>query len=143
MNDMTQLPLKKSIMQTLLLRGSVFMHINPKKCPGVKVPSRLINQDQIVLQVGLDMPVPIPDLLVDETGVRGTLSFKGVPFLCVIPWDSIFALIGEDAKGCVWQADIPPSVSAMMTATDDKLKPAPVIDLAAYRTRKNHEKMGA
>jgi stringent starvation protein B len=57
------------------------------------------------------MPVPIPDLRVDEEGVFGTLSFKGVPFTCFVPWRSVFALVGEDGKGMVWSAEMPPEVA--------------------------------
>jgi stringent starvation protein B len=64
-----------------------------------------------VLQVGLDMPVPIPDLRVDEEGVFGTLSFKGVPFGCTVPWSAVFALVGDDGKGMIWSAEMPHEVA--------------------------------
>jgi stringent starvation protein B len=94
-----------------LLRGSVFIHLDPRRS-GVLVPSRLRSQAQVVLQVGLDMPVPIPDLRIDQEGVFGTLSFKGVPFACFVPWGAVFALVGEDAKGMVWHADMPLEIAA-------------------------------
>jgi stringent starvation protein B len=73
----------------------------------VLVPARLRIQPQVVLQVGLDMPVPIPDLRIDDEGVYGTLSFKGVPFTCFVPWHAVFALVGDDAKGMVWSSEMP------------------------------------
>jgi stringent starvation protein B len=93
-----------------LLRGSVFIHLDPRKS-GVLVPARLRSQAQVVLQIGLDMPVPIPDLRVDEEGVFGTLSFKGVPFTCFVPWGAVFALVGEDGKGMVWASEMPSEVA--------------------------------
>ena len=57
------LPAKKDVARALLLRGSVFIHLDPRKA-SVLVPARLRLQPQVVLQVGLDMPVPIPDLRV-------------------------------------------------------------------------------
>ena len=58
------------------------------------------------------MPVPIPDLRIDQEGVFGTLSFKGVPFACFVPWAAVFALVGEDAKGMVWHTDMPLEIAA-------------------------------
>ena len=107
----TPLPAKKDVARALLLRGSVFIHLDPRRS-GVLVPARLRSQAQVVLQVGLDMPVPIPDLRIDQEGVFGTLSFKGVPFACFVPWGAVFALVGEDAKGMVWHPDMPAEIAA-------------------------------
>ena len=66
----------------------------------------------MVLQVGLDMPVPIPDLRVDDSGVYATLSFQRTPFTCMVPWEAVFALVGDDGKGMVWPDDLPPEIAA-------------------------------
>lgn len=58
------------------------------------------------------MPVPIPDLRVDDEGVFGTLSFKGQPFTCSVPWNAVFALVGDDAKGMVWPSEMPSEIAA-------------------------------
>lgn len=92
---------------------SVFVHIDPRS-PGVIVPDRLKLQPQVVLQVGFDMPVPIPDLHADVEAIVATLSFKGVPFTCKVPWSAVFALVGEDAKGQVWQEEMPAVIRAEM-----------------------------
>jgi stringent starvation protein B len=104
------MPNKRDVARALILRGSVFVHLDPRK-PGVVVPARLRSQPQVVLQIGLDMPVPIPDLKIEEQGVYGTLSFKGVPFTCSVPWDAVFALVGDDAKGMVWAQDMPTEIA--------------------------------
>ena len=57
------------------------------------------------------MPVPIPDLRVDEEGIFGTLSFKGIPFTCFVPWSATFALVGEDTKGMVWPKEMPEEIA--------------------------------
>jgi len=137
------LPAKKDVARALLLRGSVFIHLDPRT-DQVVVPERLRRQPQVVLQVGLDMPVPIPDLRVDDAGVYGTLSFKGVPFTCFVPWEGVFALVGEDAKGMVWPAEVPAEIAAEMR-TDPVAPPAvderagiaedeaEIVDLFEYR----------
>ena len=76
-------PPKKDVARALLLRGSVLVHLDPR-ARGVVVPAWLAKQPQLVLQVGLDLPVPIPDLRVDDEGVFGTLSFNRSPFTCAV-----------------------------------------------------------
>ena len=105
------LPPKKDVARGLLLRGTVFVHLDPRR-EGVAIPAWLKTQPQVVLQIGLDMPVPIPDLKVDDSGVLATLSFQRTPFTCVVPWDAIFALVGDDGKGMVWPDDLPAEIAA-------------------------------
>ena len=103
------LPPKKSVMEELLRGSSVFIHLDPRKTE-VKVPMWFTKQHQLVLQVGLNMAVSIPDLLVDDTGVSCTLSFNRAPFYCRMPWTAIYALVGEDGRGMVWPEDVPREV---------------------------------
>ena len=112
----------------------MFIHLDPRRS-GVLVPARLRSQPQVVLQVGLDMPVPIPDLRIDHEGVFGTLSFKGVPFACFVPWGAVFALVGEDAKGMVWHADMPLEIAAEVERESRRRAggAAELVELDAFR----------
>lgn len=135
------LPRKKDVARALLLRGSVFVHLDPRR-PGVLVPARLRNQAHVVLQVGIDMPVPIPDLRVDEEGIFGTLSFKGIPFSCFVPWDGVFALVGEDTKGMVWNAHMPDEAKSQMVMTHDQPAskeelPSNVVSLSDWKSARS------
>jgi hypothetical protein len=56
------------------------------------------------------MPVPSPDLRLDEAGMSCTLSFNRAPFHCVVPWGSVYAMVGDDGRGMVWPDDVPPEV---------------------------------
>jgi len=95
-----------------LLRGpSLYIHLDPRK-PDVIVPPYFKKQPQLVLQVGLNMAIPIPDLKVDDEGVTCTLSFNRKPFWCRLPWSAVFALVGEDMKGMVWPDEVPAEVAA-------------------------------
>jgi hypothetical protein len=107
----SSLPNKKDVARALLLKGTVFVHLDPRS-DSVAVPAWLKRQPQLVLQVGLDMPVPIPDLRVDDSGVIGTLSFSRTSFTCVVPWDAVFAVVGDDGRGMVWPASMPPEIAA-------------------------------
>ena len=49
---------------------------------------------------------------VDDDGVLGTLSFSRMPFTCSVPWDAVFALVGDDGRGMVWPESMPPEIAA-------------------------------
>lgn len=106
-----RLPPKKDVVMALLEKSSVYVHLDPRP-ESVMVPPWFKNQPQLVLQLGLNMPVPIPDLNVDEAGVSCTLSFNRSPQFCRVPWKAIYALVGEDGRGMVWPDDVPPEVAA-------------------------------
>jgi hypothetical protein len=106
------LPPKKEVALALLERSNdrgIFVHLDPRQAT-VVVPPWFKKQPQLVLQIGLNMPVPIPDLRLDEEGMSCTLSFNRSPFFCVVPWASVFAMVGEDGRGMVWPEDVPAEV---------------------------------
>ena len=107
----SELPNKEDVARALLLKGSVFVHLDPR-VESVLVPEWLKRQPQLVLQVGLDMPVPIPDLRVDDFGVFGTLSFNRTAFTCAVPWEAVFAVVGDDGRGMVWPGSMPKEIAA-------------------------------
>jgi stringent starvation protein B len=105
------LPPKKEVALALLERSSVYVHLDPRQA-SVAVPAGFKKQPQLVLQVGLNMPVPIKDLQLDDEGMSCTLSFSRTPFFCVVPWSSVFAIIGcDDGRGMVWPDDVPAEVT--------------------------------
>jgi stringent starvation protein B len=107
---MSPLPPKKEVALALLERSSVHIHLDPR-AEGVTVPMWFKKQPQLVLQIGLNMPTPIPDLRLDEEGMSCTLSFSRSPFFCVVPWRSVYAMVGDDGRGMVWPDDVPPEVA--------------------------------
>src|SRR5690606_12099575 len=110
---MTQmrLPPKKDVALALLERSTIFLHLDPRD-EGVRVPPWFKKQAQLVLQVGLNMAVPIRDLEVDDEAISCTLSFSRTPHFCFMPFSAIYALVGEDGRGMVWPDDVPPEVAA-------------------------------
>jgi hypothetical protein len=120
MSDATQQPpAKKEVALALLEGSSMFVHLDPRR-PDVSVPKWFVGQPQLILQVGLNMAIPIPDLEVDDTGITCTLSFNRSPFLCRIPWTAIYALVGEDGRGGVWAEDVPPEIRIQKKARPSK-----------------------
>jgi stringent starvation protein B len=110
MSPTQPLPPKKEVGLALLERSSVYVHLDPRQ-EAVMVPTWFKKQPQLVLQVGMNMPVPIPDLRFDDEGMSCTLSFNRAPFFCVVPWASVFAMVGEDGRGMVWPDDVPAEVA--------------------------------
>lgn len=109
------LPNKREVMLALLAETSVFVHLDPRS-PSVRVPPWFKNQPQLVLQIGLNMAVQIPDLDVNDQGIDCTLSFSRRPFPCSIPWSAVFGLVGDNGPGLVWPDDVPAEIAAQVQA---------------------------
>ena len=102
---MTQLlPPKKEVALALLERSNVDVYLDPR-AKGVVVPPQFRKEPRLILKIGLNMPVPIPDLRLDDESMSCTLSFSRSPFFCIVPWESVFAMVGDDGRGMVWPDD--------------------------------------
>lgn len=102
----------------LLEVDSVFVHLDPRH-ENVRVPQWFKKQPRLVLQVGLNMPVPIRDLDVGEQALSCTLSFSRRPHFCYVPWKAVFALVNEQGRGMVWPDDVPPELVAHAQKQND------------------------
>jgi stringent starvation protein B len=111
MSDAPPLPPKKQTALDLLEKSSVFVHLDPR-AKDVIVPLQFQNQGQLVLQLGLNMAVNIPDLDVNDDGIGCTLSFNRVPQWCFVPWHAVYGLVGDDGRGMIWPDDVPPEIAA-------------------------------
>jgi len=107
--ETARLPPKNEVLTALLEHSSVYIHLDPRG-EEVLVPNWFKKQPQLVLQIGLNLAVPIRDLQLTERGVTCTLSFNRSPHLCFLPWPSVFALVAENGRGMVWPDDVPPEV---------------------------------
>ncbi len=105
------LPPKKDVVLALLERATVFIHVDPRR-QGCVVPMNFKQQPKLVLQIGLNMAVSIPDLRVDDTGISCTLSFGGRGFWCSMPWSCVYGMVADDGRSMVWPDDLPPEVRA-------------------------------
>lgn len=71
---------------------------------GVDVPEKLRGIAE--LRLNFSHRFGIEDFAYDERGVRGSLSFDGVPYYCVIPWPAAFALYSH-SDGKIFVFDPP------------------------------------
>lgn len=115
-----QLPPKPEVALALLqTAASVYVHLDPR-ADDVMVPSWFKTQPQLVLQIGLNMTVPIPDLDVGRDSISCTLSFNRRPEFCRIPWTAIYGLVGEDGRGMIWPESVPAEVASAAQGRSNK-----------------------
>jgi stringent starvation protein B len=103
-------PSKHKVFVDLLRKGRPSLYLDARR-PGVIVPAHLRGEPHLVLQYGYDLPIPIPDLEVDEHGVRATLSFSKSPQRTVIPWSAVYVVACDDGRGVLYPEDVPDDVS--------------------------------
>ena len=107
-------PSKYEAFLALLQEGRPSLHLDARR-PGVIVPPHLRAEPHLVLQYGHDLPIPIPDLEVDEHGVRATLSFSKNPQRTVVPWSAVYVVTCDDGRGVLYHEDVPEDVSIIAT----------------------------
>ena len=116
-------PSKQQAFLALLREGWTSLYLDARRA-GVIVPAHLRGEAHLVLQYGHDLLIPIPDLEVDDYGVRATLSFSRTPHLTVVPWSAVYVIACEDGRAMLYQEDVPDDVSIVAT-------PSPVAELLA------------
>jgi stringent starvation protein B len=108
--DDASAPDKRRTLESLLSRGPVLVHVDARRAE-VSVPPRFRADASLVLRFGYTLSPAIADLVVDDDGISGTLTFAGQPFHCVLPWTAVYAAMVEgEQRGTVWPEDVPEDV---------------------------------
>jgi stringent starvation protein B len=110
-------PTKQQAFLALLKEGWTSLHVDARRA-GVIVPADFAAQAHLVLQYGYDLPIAIPDLRVDDRGVRATLSFSRTPQVTFVPWSAVYAVSCLDGRGVLYSEDIPTDVSVITNDGD-------------------------
>jgi hypothetical protein len=118
-------PSKQDAFLALLREGWTSLHLDARR-PGVIVPTHLRGEAHLVLQYGHDLPISIPDLEVDDYGVRATLSFSRTPQLTVVPWSAVYVVACDDGRGVLYQEDVPEDVSIVAARPPSSSGPSSV-----------------
>jgi stringent starvation protein B len=105
-------PSKRHAFLALLREGWTSLHLDARR-PGVVVPANLKREAHLVLQYGHDLPIPIPDLEVDDYGVRATLSFSRTAHVTVVPWSAVYVVACDDGRGVLYTEDVPNDVAVI------------------------------
>ena len=132
-------PNQYTVAMSLLQKGDIFVVLDPSR-PGVILPEKLMGQESVSLNIGHNMPIPIPDLLLTEIGFAATLSFGGVPFTVTVPWWAVYCVYDRNRRGQQWPEQMPASVRAQYDAAEAAKPVAKVISLAEWRA--NRTKVG-
>lgn len=111
---------KREAMGSLMAQGDVLLQLDPR-LEGVSVPQKFRDQPLLVLRFGHEMPIPIPDLEIDDVGITATLSFDRTPHAVVVPWQAVFGMVTENGRGMLWTADVPVEILEQMlqVSTDE------------------------
>lgn len=141
------LPPKKEVAFALLERSYVDVYLDPR-ATGVVVPPQFRREPRLKLTIGLNTPAPTPDLRLDDETMSCTLSLGGTaPFFVVVPWPSIFAIVGDDGRGMVWPDDVPHELAVRMmeerpsaTGSKSRSRGVAVKDLAEAEAKKARPK---
>ena len=107
-------PSKHEVFLALLRESWTSLHLDARR-PGVIVPAHLKSEPHLVLQYGHDLPIPIPDLEIDEHGVHATLSFAKHPQRTMVPWSAVYVVTCDDGRGVLYHEDVPEDVSIIAT----------------------------
>ena len=116
-------PEKKQTLLAFLARGVAMVHLDARR-PGVLVPEQF--KSDAHLRLNLSYRYGLPDFEVGDEQVTATLSFSGRPFLCVLPWDAVFAVTSSGtAEGQVWPEDLPTDADRAFAQRQPVPKPRP------------------
>lgn len=82
--------INRSVLEAMLARSrSIRVALDTRFAT---IPAYLKKLPWCVLEFGLAMAKPIPDLAVSDSAISGTLSFSGSPFLVRVPFSSILGV---------------------------------------------------
>lgn len=99
---------------------SVFVYLDPRS-EFTLVPERFTKQDLLVLEIGLNMQVPVQGLEVQETGILVTLRFQGKFEPCFIAWRSVYEF-RQDGKRHVCKPYMPSEPALIPEKPQEKAK---------------------
>jgi hypothetical protein len=91
---------EKALADYYLVRLSVVCDREVVLPDHIKTPAWLDRKAVLCLEYGLDMAVPISDMVVTDEGVAATLSFSRTPYPTFVPWKSVV--------GFTWDGERPP-----------------------------------
>ena len=109
--------------ELLRTHHTVYAHLDARR-PDVVVPASL-RRAQLSLVLGLNLPVPLRDLLIDDKGFSVTLSFNRTPSAVFVPWAAVFLLVGDSGIGSQWPKDMPPEAKVQQVQVASGAAPLP------------------
>jgi hypothetical protein len=88
--------------------SSVVRVVFRSRFSGLVLPPKLQDNEIVTLDYGLNLPIQIADLAIDERGISATLSFNGAPHLTLVLWGAVLTIMTEDVCAS-WRTDDVPA----------------------------------
>lgn len=134
---------KKLIALGMYESGRLEVFFNPR-AEGVVVPEHVRAFVQTKFDYGEELPIPIPDLVIDDAGISATLSFNREPFKTFLPWAAIFLMMAGTSdmqSNAVWPKDVPkPLVESVREDSAEEAQVAAVGTSAAPASSAKRER---
>jgi stringent starvation protein B len=125
-------PSKRDAFFAFFGEGSVFVYLDARRS-GVKVPPEFAENRQLLLQYGDNMPIPIPDLVVNDEGITATLSFSRMPHRTFVPWSAVYMIERTDGHRILYYKDVPEDVAIVARPasadTGESFVPSALVEL--------------
>lgn len=118
------------IVTDLLRLGPVYLHIDPS-VDQVVIPSGFMGRPKVVLVIGDESTGR--DMEITPEGFFGTLTFRGEPYTCFVPWDATFAVYPKQGHGVVWRHLIPEGIEDKPTESEPSDSDSNVTDFWTYK----------
>lgn len=115
----------EALRELLRTHHSVYVHFDSRRA-GVLVPEQLRGNPQLSLVLGLNLPVPVKDLLIDNKGWSAKLSFNQAPYNVFVPWEAVYLIVGDSGVGINYPSDTPTEAKVNKTQDMSKHEPIPV-----------------
>ncbi len=111
---------KLQAFERLIDEGMVLVTLDSRR-PGVSVPPH--HQGDVQLGLNFSHRFYTGDFAYDERGVRASLSFRGEPFFCDIPWSAVFMLRSHVTDEVfLFPASVPEELEDMLRHIEDQLE---------------------
>ncbi|MEL6338397.1 MAG: ClpXP protease specificity-enhancing factor SspB [Myxococcota bacterium] len=121
--DMTPSEAKQDLLSRLLEEGMVQVMLDARG-RGVDVPTHLRNDYQLRLNLSYRFN---NHMEIDRDGVEATLTFKGEPYTCRIPWNCLYMMVltNNDDPPYIFPADMPAELIHLANQLQDQESPEP------------------
>lgn len=116
--DVTPSEAKQDLLARLLEEGMVQVMLDAR-AGGVDVPTHLRGDYQLRLNLSYRFN---NHMELDHDGVEATLTFKGEPYTCRIPWASLYMMVltSNDDPPYIFPGDMPPELMHLASQLQDE-----------------------
>ena|ERR1700748_1179502 len=83
--------------------GSLFVVFDPRVST---VPKLFRGEKELTFHYGYHMPIPIPDLFVNNDGISATLSFGKTTYGTFVPWGAVRMMFNDEGCGQRWEQEL-------------------------------------